>query len=90
MCSAVIDYRPLQFSSFMQSSQTDQYCDVQALSKFATIVYTIHDIMKDSALANAGLTRLKDAFAVFVENRQKYPLVYECEQLNYLSLCMPN
>ncbi|KAH0565980.1 hypothetical protein GP486_000626 [Trichoglossum hirsutum] len=60
-----------------QTNLNSMYFSGKALSKFATIVYTIHDIMKDSALANAGLTRLKDAFAVFAENRQKYPLVYE-------------
>jgi endo-1,3(4)-beta-glucanase len=41
------------------------------------IVYTFFDLANDVALAQAGLTQLKAAFAVFANNQQKYPLVYE-------------
>ncbi len=40
-------------------------------------MYTLHDLLGDTALAQAGLTNLKEAFAVFANNTQEYPLVYE-------------
>jgi endo-1,3(4)-beta-glucanase len=49
----------------------------QALAKFAGIVYTIHDLLGDTALAQAGLTNLKQAFALFSNNQQQFPLVYD-------------
>ena len=49
----------------------------QALAKFAGIVYTIHDLLGDTALAQAGLTNLKQAFALFANNQQQFPLVYD-------------
>lgn len=33
--------------------------------------------MKDEALAQEGLTKLKAAFEVWTTNKNKYPLVYE-------------
>jgi endo-1,3(4)-beta-glucanase len=50
---------------------------VQALAKFAQIVYVLHDLLDNPSVAQAGLSNLKDAFAVFVEHRQQFPLVYE-------------
>jgi len=47
------------------------------LGKFATIVYVTNDLAENSALAAAGLARLKDAFNVFVNNTQINPLVYD-------------
>jgi endo-1,3(4)-beta-glucanase len=49
----------------------------QALAKFAGIVYTLHDLVQDAALAQAGLTNLKASFAVFASNTQQFPLVHE-------------
>ncbi len=43
------------------------------------ILYVINNMLKDQALAQAGLDKLKEAFAVFANNKQKYPLVYERE-----------
>lgn len=51
----------------------------KGLAKYATLIYTINDLTKDTGLARSGLDRLKAAFAVFAENRQKFPLVYERE-----------
>lgn len=34
-------------------------------------------MLDDKGLAQSGLDKLKAAFAVFIENRQQYPLVYE-------------
>lgn len=53
------------------------YLPLKALAKFAMILYVVNDMLKDEELAKAGLAKLKQAFAVFTENRQKYPLVYE-------------
>jgi endo-1,3(4)-beta-glucanase len=41
------------------------------------MIYTINDLAQNASLAQAGLARLKDAFAVFAQNRQQFPLVYE-------------
>lgn len=41
------------------------------------ILYVIKDMLKDDELAQAGLEKLKEAFAIFAENKQQHPLVYE-------------
>lgn len=40
-------------------------------------MYTLHDLIGDKALAQAGLGNLKEAFARFTSNTQSFPLVYE-------------
>ncbi|KAI9809689.1 MAG: hypothetical protein M1825_000121 [Sarcosagium campestre] len=60
-----------------QSNLDSMYFSGKALSKFATLIYTVHDVAKNPALAKTGLDKLKKAFAVFISNKQKYPLVYE-------------
>ncbi|SPO04938.1 related to glucan 1,3-beta-glucosidase [Cephalotrichum gorgonifer] len=60
-----------------QSNIDSMYFSGKALAKFAMILYVINDMLKDEALAQAGLAKLKQAFAIFAENKQKYPLVYE-------------
>lgn len=37
----------------------------------------MHEMIDQTALAQAGLVELKKAFAVFAQNKQQYPLVYE-------------
>jgi endo-1,3(4)-beta-glucanase len=64
------------------SSQTNldsMYFSGKALSKFATIVYTMNELSGQKGLAAAGLANLKAAFAVFTNNEQKYPVVYDTE-----------
>ena len=51
----------------------------QALAKFASVVLAAHDMMEDKPLAQAGLGQLIIAFARFGQNKQKYPLTYECK-----------
>ncbi len=41
------------------------------------MVYALARLANNSDLANVGLDKLKRAFSVFVENRQRYPLVYD-------------
>lgn len=47
------------------------------MGKFAAIVYAVTTFTGNTSLAQSGLAKLKAALAVFVENRQKFPLVYD-------------
>jgi endo-1,3(4)-beta-glucanase len=60
-----------------QSNLNSMYFSGKALSKFAILAWIAHDILRDPKLAAEGLRKLKDAFAVFAENRQQFPLNYE-------------
>lgn len=60
-----------------QTNLDSMYFSGKALSKFATLVYTIHDYTQLSTLAMQGLQRLKASFARFVNNQQIYALVYD-------------
>ena len=60
-----------------QSNLDSMYFSGKALSKFAMIVYTLHDLADQPALAAQGLTSLKAAFSRFANNSQIYPLVYD-------------
>ncbi|KAH7324129.1 endo-1,3(4)-beta-glucanase [Stachybotrys elegans] len=74
--------RPIALSDVSQDmmAQTNldsMYFSGKALLKFAQIVYLINDLLGDTALAQAGLLKLKKAYAVFANNQQPHPLVYE-------------
>ncbi|KAI9885211.1 MAG: hypothetical protein M1823_002983 [Watsoniomyces obsoletus] len=60
-----------------QSDLDSMYFSGKALGKFAQLVYTVNDLAKNPSLAQAGLEKLKGAFARFANNQQKNPLVYE-------------
>jgi endo-1,3(4)-beta-glucanase len=62
---------------YAQTNLDSFYFAGKALSKFATIVYTIYDLQQNPSLAAAGLANLKDAFATWVNQEQVYPLVYD-------------
>ena len=49
----------------------------QGLGKFAFIVYTLEKLANNTPLAREGLAKLKSAIAVFINNSQRFPLVYE-------------
>ncbi|KAI9790440.1 MAG: hypothetical protein M1816_005104 [Peltula sp. TS41687] len=53
------------------------YFSGKALSKYATLVYTLSKLAPNPSQAQAGLNKLKAAFAVFSENRQRFPLAYD-------------
>ncbi|KIE03632.1 glycosyl hydrolase, partial [Metarhizium majus ARSEF 297] len=57
-----------------QTNLDSMYFSGKALVKFATILYVVHELLGDEALAKAGLGQLKAAFATFAANKQKYPL----------------
>lgn len=65
----------MYFVSLQVCGNADIIC--QALYKFAQLVYLFDQILGDKAIAQAGLVKLKEAFAVFGQNKQEYPLVYE-------------
>ena len=60
-----------------QTNLDSMYFSGKALSKFATLVFTVHDLLQQPMLALQGLEELKGAFARFATNRQKFPLVYD-------------
>lgn len=70
-----------------QSNLDSMYYSGKALSKFATLVYAIHDLLGLSDLAREGLSQLKIAFARFATNRQMYPLVYDTTWKGIVSSC---
>lgn len=60
-----------------QSDLDSMYYSGKALSKFASLIWTVNNLTNNPALAAAGLANLKSAFSLFVENQQQYPLVYD-------------
>ena len=60
-----------------QTNSNSMYFGGKALAKFAMIVYTTYELLKEPDLATQGLNELKGAFAVFATNQQIYPLVYD-------------
>lgn len=80
--SAVQIIKQVAFSEINQdyNAQTNldsMYFSGKALAKFATIIYTTHDLLAEPNLAIQGLNKLKGAFAVFATNQQINPLVYD-------------
>jgi endo-1,3(4)-beta-glucanase len=64
------------------------YYSGKALAKFAQIVVVTNDVTKNSSLAAAGLTKLKQVFDVFVQNKQPYPLAYDTKFKGLISTAM--
>ncbi|RHZ48115.1 hypothetical protein CDV55_101218 [Aspergillus turcosus] len=60
-----------------QTNLNSMYFSGKALSKFATLVYTVDKLGGNSTLAAEGLQRLKNCFARFINNQQQFPLVYD-------------
>jgi endoglucanase Acf2 len=62
------------------SEQTDlnsMYYSGKALSKFATLVYTVNQLGNNVDLAADAFQEVKKSFARFVDNKQQYPLAYD-------------
>ncbi|KAF2460544.1 putative endo-1,3-beta-glucanase [Lineolata rhizophorae] len=60
--------------------QTDvgsMYFSGKGLAKFAMILIATHDIVQDLDLTKSGLDKLKKAFDIFVQNKQRNPLAYD-------------
>ena len=60
-----------------QSNLNSMYYSGKVLSKFATLVYTVHELANNPDLAASTLDGLKKAFTRFVNNEQQFPLVYD-------------
>ncbi|KAG0153267.1 hypothetical protein PDIDSM_5117 [Penicillium digitatum] len=62
------------------SDQTDlnsMYYSGKALSKFATLVYTVYQLGNNVDLATDAFQQLKKSFDLFIQNKQQYPLAYD-------------
>jgi endo-1,3(4)-beta-glucanase len=62
------------------SEQTDlnsMYYSGKALSKFATLIYTVNQLGNNVDLAKDAFQELKTSFARFIDNKQQYPLAYD-------------
>jgi endo-1,3(4)-beta-glucanase len=60
-----------------QTRLDSMYYSGKGLAKFATVIVTLQELGKNSELAAAGLVKLKEAFKVFIDNKQPLPLVYD-------------
>ena len=67
----------LQQDMSEMSNLDSMYYSGKELAKYAGIVFAVNDMGKNVSLAQGGLERLKVALARFVDNKQKFPLVYE-------------
>ncbi|ANB11364.1 Dse4p [Sugiyamaella lignohabitans] len=60
-----------------QGCLDSMYFSGKGIDKFAFVLIVAKYILKDDALTQKGLTKLKDVFAVFSRNQQQNPLVYD-------------
>ena len=62
-----------------QTNLNSMYYSGKALSKFATIVYTMHELVGQEDLAKTALLELESCFEVFSNNQQEFPLIYDTD-----------
>ncbi|KAK4948609.1 endo-1,3-beta glucanase [Elasticomyces elasticus] len=62
-----------------QTNLNSMYYSGKALSKFAQLVYTMHDLADQEDLAKTALLELESCFEVFSNNQQIYPLLYDTD-----------
>ena len=62
-----------------QSNLNSMYYSGKALSKFAQLVYTMHDLLSQQDLAKTALLELESSFQVFSQNYQQFPLIYDTD-----------
>ncbi|KIM33364.1 glycoside hydrolase family 81 protein [Serendipita vermifera MAFF 305830] len=60
-----------------ESNLDSMYFAGKALDKYACLCWVICAVLKDTDLAQKTLSKLKEAFSRFAENRQRFPLTYE-------------
>ncbi|KAF2674038.1 endo-1,3-beta-glucanase Engl1 [Microthyrium microscopicum] len=60
-----------------QCCLNSMYFSGKGLAKFAMMIFAMHDMANCPDIVNKGMSKLKDAFATFVNNTQPNPLVYE-------------
>ncbi|KAJ8109157.1 hypothetical protein OPT61_g7667 [Boeremia exigua] len=49
----------------------------KTLSRFATILWVVKEVLGNTAAATAGLAKLKQEMAKYVDNQQRHPLYYD-------------
>lgn len=76
---AIVQIAPyeLQQNISEQTSLNSMYYSGKALSKFATLVWTVSQLGGDDKVSSKAFQELKDSFALFVNNHQQYPLAYD-------------
>jgi len=57
--------------------QESYYYAGKTLARLATLVWVIREVLGNNALAAAGLTKLKQEMARYIENQQLHPLYYD-------------
>lgn len=62
---------------YAQANLNSFYYGGKALAKFAQIIYTVNAHLNNPSQAQAGLTKLKEAFEVWTSNKNQFPLYYE-------------
>lgn len=60
-----------------QSNLNSMYYSGKALSKFATLIYTVNQLGNNVGMGVKAFHDLKNAFARFTKNQQQYPLAYD-------------
>ncbi|KAJ5036515.1 putative endo-1,3(4)-beta-glucanase [Penicillium chrysogenum] len=60
-----------------QTDLNSMYYSGKALSKFATLVYTVNQLGNNVELAADAFQTLKKSFDLFVQNKQQFPLAYD-------------
>jgi endo-1,3(4)-beta-glucanase len=57
--------------------QDSIYYAGKSFAKFANIVWIIKDVLCHDGIASAGLSKLKQELARYIDNQQRYPLYYD-------------
>ena len=70
-----------------QTNLNSMYFSGKGLAKFAFTVYAAAHMAHAPDVASAGLARLRDAFSLFVNNTQQFPLVYDSAWGGVVSSC---
>jgi endo-1,3(4)-beta-glucanase len=61
-----------------ESNLDSMYFSGKALDKYACLCWVIVEVLDERHLGLELLAKVKAAFARFAENRQIFPLVYDC------------
>lgn len=72
------DVNDNDFAALVKNVDSMYYAG-KLLDKFAYILYVCQYIVKDSGLTSTAFSKLQDAMAIFIGNKQVYPLCYETE-----------
>lgn len=76
---AILKAAPTELSQDIpeQSDLNSMYYSGKALSKFATMIYTVNQLANNAEIANGAFQNLTKAFDRFVQNEQQFPLAYD-------------